>query len=119
MTNAVKHFKFEPRGKRRIHQNPSAGEIDRCRWWLDAERRLVQPKVILALGASAARAMLGRTPNISKERGTFSQLADGSRLLLTAHPSYLLRLDGDARVREEARFREDLKMLSSVVQSGF
>lgn len=95
LTNAVKHFKFEngagPMGKRRLHQSPTAGEIDMCRWWLDHERRLVAPGVILALGASAARALLGRTPSVQRERGVVTDLADGSRLIVTTHPSFLLR----------------------------
>lgn len=108
LTNAVKHFKYEPRGKRRIHQSPTAGEIDHCRWWLDAERALVKPRVILALGASAGRAILGRTPSINRERGRSQALADGTTLWLTAHPSYLLRLPEGKRAAEDARFAADL-----------
>ncbi|GGZ13959.1 UdgX family uracil-DNA binding protein [Novosphingobium colocasiae] len=109
VTNAVKHFKFKPTGKRRLHQNPTAGEIDHCRWWLDSERALVRPRAILALGASAGRGVLGRTPAIGRERGRAHVLDDGTALWLTAHPSYLLRLDGEARAREEERFRADLQ----------
>lgn len=108
LTNAVKHFKFEQRGKRRIHHTPTAGEIDRCRWWLDAERRLVGPDHILALGASAGRAILGRTPNIARERGRPIALPDGSHLWLTVHPSYLLRVDAALTSGEEGRFHADL-----------
>lgn len=108
VTNAVKHFKFEQRGKRRIHQNPTAGEIDHCRWWLDAERQLVKPVIILALGASAGRAILGRTPSIGRERGRAIALPENSRLWLTVHPSYLLRVDIAVRHREEKRFQTDL-----------
>jgi len=111
ITNAVKHFKFEQRGKRRIHQSPTAGEIDLCRWWLDAERRLVRPDFIIALGASAGRAILGRTPNIGRECGDAIALPDNTRLWLTMHPSYLLRLDAAARQREEERFQTHLKAL--------
>lgn len=113
VTNAVKHFKFVPRGKRRLHQTPTSGEIDICRWWLDAERRLVRPRLVLALGASAGRALLGRTPSVGRERGVPMQAADGAAMWLTVHPSYLLRLDGDARERETARFRQDLQGLAS------
>jgi uracil-DNA glycosylase len=113
LTNAVKHFKYEPRGKRRIHQSPTAGEIDHCRWWLDSERRLVQPRTIIALGASAGRALLGRTPSINRERGQRQLLADGTALWLTAHPSYLLRLPEDKRAAEEARFAEDLAKVAA------
>ncbi|MFA7587639.1 MAG: UdgX family uracil-DNA binding protein [Novosphingobium sp.] len=111
ITNAVKHFKFEQRGKRRIHQNPTAREIDHCRWWLDAERRIMRPAFILALGASAGRSILGRTPSIGQERGRPDALPDGSTLLLTVHPSYLLRIDQPARQREEERFHSDLAAL--------
>jgi DNA polymerase len=108
VTNAVKHFKFTPRGKRRLHQSPTAKEIDICRWWVDGERALVQPRLVLALGASAARGMLGRTVSITKARGVPQPLDDGSELWVTAHPSYLLRLDGAARDEQERLFAADL-----------
>jgi probable DNA metabolism protein len=116
VTNAVKHFKFTPRGKRRLHQTPTAGEIDICRWWLDGERALLRPKVILALGASGARGLLGRTPSIGKERGQAIAQPDGTKVWLTAHPSYLLRLDGEAREREHGRFAEDLAGLARMLR---
>ena len=108
VTNAVKHFKFSMRGKRRLHQNPGAKEIDTCRWWLEAERQIVQPRLVLAMGASAARGLLGKTVSISKARGAPIQLEDGSELWVTAHPSYLLRLEGDARKEQERLFAADL-----------
>ena len=108
VTNAVKHFKYQMRGKRRIHQSPGAKEIDTCRFWLEGERDLVKPKVVLAMGASAARAMIGKTVSISKVRGEPMELEDGSELWVTAHPSYLLRLDGDAREEQARRFDADL-----------
>lgn len=108
VTNAVKHFKFVQRGKRRLHQSPTAKEIDICRWWLEGEREIVRPKVVLALGASAARSMLGKTVSISKARGEPHPLEDGSELWVTAHPSYLLRLDGEAKEKQERLFRADL-----------
>ena len=108
VTNAVKHFKFVPRGKRRLHQSPTAKEIDICRWWLEGEREIVRPKVVLALGASAARSLLGKTVSISRARGEPHPLEDGSELWITAHPSYLLRLDGAAREEQERLFRADL-----------
>ena len=108
VTNAVKHFKFVQRGKRRLHQNPQAKEIDTCRWWLESERALVRPKLVLALGASAARSLLGKTVSVSKARGMPMRLEDGSELWVTAHPSYLLRLDGAARVEQERLFAMDL-----------
>ncbi|MEL6530310.1 MAG: UdgX family uracil-DNA binding protein [Pseudomonadota bacterium] len=108
VTNAVKHFKFQQRGKRRIHQSPTAKEIDTCRWWLEAERAVVKPRVVLALGASAARGLLGKTVSIARARGKPMMLEDGSELWVTAHPSYLLRLDGAAREEQEALFVRDL-----------
>ncbi len=108
VTNAVKHFKFVQRGKRRLHQNPAAKEIDTCRWWLEAERAVVKPRVILALGASAARGLLGRTVSITQVRGKPIALEDGSELWVTAHPSYLLRLDGPAREEQAQLFARDL-----------
>jgi DNA polymerase len=127
VTNAVKHFKHRieptPRGKRRIHQTPTAKEIDHCRWWLDAERTLVQPRLVLALGASAARAILGKTVNVTALRGQalpldIGAVAEGdtagprelwaSELWVTAHPSYMLRLEGAARLEQERLFAADL-----------
>ncbi len=108
VTNAVKHFKFVQRGKRRLHQSPTAKEIDTCRWWVESERAIVQPKLILAMGASAARGMLGKTVSISKARGRPIPLDDGSELWVTAHPSYLLRLDGAAREEQSRLFDADL-----------
>ncbi|MEG3181507.1 UdgX family uracil-DNA binding protein [Sphingomonas sp. LT1P40] len=101
LTNAVKHFKFEPRGKRRIHSKPDAGEITACRWWIEQERLLVRPKVTVALGATAARSLLGRAVTISKERGHPLTLPDGGEAWITVHPSYLLRLPDEARKAEE------------------
>ncbi len=108
VTNAVKHFKFVLRGKRRLHQSPGAKEIDTCRWWLEAERAIVKPRLVLALGASAARGLLGRTVSITKVRGQPIALEDGTELWVSAHPSYLLRLDGAARAEQAARFASDL-----------
>ena len=109
VTNAVKHFKYVQRGKRRIHQSPAAKEIDTCRWWMESERAIVQPKLVLAMGASAARGMLGKTVSISRARGAPIQLEDGSELWVTAHPSYLLRLDGAARDEQVRLFDNDLR----------
>lgn len=110
VTNAVKHFKFQPRGKRRIHQRPDAGEVTACRWWLDAERQLVRPKLILAMGATAALSLTGRGEGITKRRGTVETTPDGTPVLLTFHPSYLLRLpDRAAQEAATDAFRADLK----------
>ena len=114
VTNAVKHFKFEPRGKRRIHATPDRTEIETCRFWLDQERALIKPALTLLLGASAARAVLGRTVTISRERGRPIALGDG-RAFVTVHPSYLLRLpDEEARRREYAAFVADLRLVSGL-----
>jgi uracil-DNA glycosylase family protein len=104
VTNAVKHFKFEPRGRRRLHKKPNAYEIERCHWWIDQERAIVKPKVIVALGATAARSLVGRPVTISKVRGERVALADGTPIVVTIHPSYLLRID-DA-TRKEAEYRQ-------------
>jgi len=95
VTNAVKHFKFEPRGKRRLHKRPNAYEIERCRWWNDIERKLVKPELIVALGASAARSLTGRPITITKVRGEPMTLTDGTRLVITVHPSSLLRIEDE------------------------
>lgn len=110
ISNAVKHFKFEARGKRRIHSKPNAGEITACRWWIDQERVLIRPSVIIALGATAGQSLLGKPVTISKLRGSPIPLDDGSECHVTVHPSYLLRIDDDRRAREELeRFVHDLK----------
>ncbi len=114
LTNAVKHFKHEPRGKRRLHKTPNAAEVQACRWWLDHERRLVKPRLILALGATAGLAVLGRKPAVQTERGRVMTTADGARVLLTVHPAYLLRLPDPARRdSERARFLADLAAASA------
>jgi probable DNA metabolism protein len=110
VTNAVKHFKFEPRGKRRIHATPNAGEIQACRFWLDQERALLQPAVTVLLGASAAQAVLGRTVTISRERGRLMPLPTG-HYVVTAHPSYLLRLpDQASQTAQYANLVSDLRV---------
>lgn len=113
VTNAVKHFKFTARGKHRLHQNPTAKEIDICRWWVESERLLIRPHLVLTLGASAARGMLGKTISVQQERGRVHRLDDGTELWPTVHPSYLLRLHDDARAAEEARFAADLRKVAA------
>jgi len=108
LTNAVKHFKFVQRGKRRLHQSPTAGEIAVCRWWLDGERAIVQPQLLLALGGSAARGLLGKPVSISRARGRPHRLGDGGELWVTVHPSYLLRLRDEAKHEQERLFQADL-----------
>lgn len=112
VTNAVKHFKFVARGKKRIHSKPDAGEITACRWWIEQERALIRPPLTVALGATAARSLLGKVVMITKVRGAPLSLADGSECWVTVHPSFLLRLpDPDARRTERARFVDDLKRI--------
>jgi uracil-DNA glycosylase family protein len=95
VTNAVKHFKHEMRGKRRLHKRPNNYEIERCKFWLDDERRLVKPKAIIALGVTAARALTGKTVTIAKLRGKPLDMADGTKLFITVHPSALLRIEDE------------------------
>ncbi len=112
VTNAVKHFKFVLRGKRRIHQSPGASEIDACRWWVDQERELIRPPLTVALGATAARSLFGKVMAIGKNRGQPHLLPDGAEGWITVHPSFLLRLpDEQARTIERGRFIDDLKKI--------
>jgi DNA polymerase len=117
VTNAVKHFKFEPRGKRRIHKKPNNDEIEACRWWLDKELGFVMPRLTVALGATAGRALMGRDVTISHMRGEVIPLRDGLEGFITVHPSFLLRLpDADAKAREYERFVDDLKLIARHVR---
>jgi DNA polymerase len=112
VTNAVKHFKFTPRGKRRLHQAPNAGEIAHCRWWLDLERERVRPDLVVALGATALESLTGDRRNLLGRRGRFEQTRDGAPLFVTIHPSFILRLPDPVRkAEEEARFIDDLRRL--------
>ncbi len=109
VTNAVKHFKFEQRGKRRIHSKPMTPEIDACRWWVDHERGIIKPAVTVALGATAARSLTGKTMTISRERGRALTLTDGSEAWITVHPSFILRIEDRAAADAEFdRFVADL-----------
>lgn len=115
ITNAVKHFKFEPRGKRRLHKTPNASEIDVCRWWLQNEIRIVAPKLIVALGATAASSLLQRPVKIGAERGKALALPDGTALRITVHPSYLLRLPNvDVAAVERRHFIADLRAAAAL-----
>ncbi len=119
VTNAVKHFKFEPRGKRRIHSKPNAREINACRWWLQQERLLIRPKVIVAMGATAARSVLDRPVRLLAERGEPLPGADGETVLLTVHPSYLLRIpDAERKHAEYAAFVRDLRRAAALANDG-
>ncbi|GAA4034158.1 UdgX family uracil-DNA binding protein [Sphingomonas rosea] len=112
VTNAVKHFKFVLRGKKRIHSKPDTAEIEACRWWQEQERAIVRPPLTVALGATAARSLTGKTLTITKAREAPLTLADGSECWVTVHPSFLLRIPKEERRREErARFVEDLRRI--------
>jgi len=111
ITNAVKHFKWEPRGKRRLHKRPNVYEIERCHWWLDLERPLVKPEIVVALGATALRSVSGKAIAINKVRGRLLPLVDGGRMLATIHPSYILRIEDEADKQTQYRqFVADLKV---------
>ncbi len=110
VTNAVKHFKFEERGKRRIHQKPNNAEIDACRPWLEAEIAAVHPGLIVALGATAVRSLLSRTVPINANRGKLLDYVPSGQLLITTHPSAILRVLPQDREREYGRLVDDFKI---------
>jgi DNA polymerase len=115
VTNAVKHFKFELRGKKRIHQKPTAGEVKHYRWWLDQELALVHPRLIVALGATAVQALAGKALPITQCRGPAS--FEGRPGFITVHPSYLLRLPDEAAKRQAyADFVSDLRQIEATVE---
>jgi uracil-DNA glycosylase len=117
VTNVVKHFKWEPRGKRRIHKKPNAVEIAACRPWLEAEIALVKPEVIVALGATAAQALLGPQFRVTKQRGQFIESTLAPYVMATVHPSSILRApDDETRRLEYRRFVDDLKKLAAVIK---
>ncbi|TIU55660.1 MAG: DUF4130 domain-containing protein, partial [Mesorhizobium sp.] len=116
VTNAVKHFKFEPRGKRRIHSKPNAGEIQACRWWLDKELDLVKPNLVVALGATAAQSLLGKAVPITKMRGDVVEREDGLRVFLTIHPSFILRIrEQEDKEAERERFLQDMRKVRKLM----
>ena len=115
VTNAVKHFKFEPRGKKRLHKKPNAGEIKVCRRWLEGELRALRPRVVVALGATAAQSLAGRAIPVLSARGEFLPLSNGLKMFVTVHPSSLLRMPSQSeREQGYARFVEDLRRLSRI-----
>jgi DNA polymerase len=117
VTNVVKHFKWEPRGKRRIHKKPNAAEISACRPWLDVEIELVKPRAIVCLGATAAQALLGRQFKVTAHRGEFIASPLAPLVLATVHPSSLLRApDDETRRRETARFVDDLRAVAEALR---
>ena len=116
VTNVVKHFKWEPRGKRRIHAKPNSAEIAACRPWLETEIAIVKPHILVCLGATAAQALLGRTFRVSRERGTFVPSSLAPLVMATVHPSSILRAPDDESRREEMRrFVADLQKVSSAL----
>ena len=118
ITNAVKHFKYTPRGPRRIHQAPDAGEIQVCRFWLDFERTRLRPRLVVLMGASGARAVLGRPVTVTRERGRPFLLEDGTSAFITVHPSYLLRIpDGEGKAREYQAFVRDLTEIRRLAEA--
>ena len=119
VTNAVKHFKFVPRGKIRLHQKPNTPEIRACRQWYERELAAIRPDLVVAMGATAAQSVFGKITPINKNRGRLIDLDDGTRTLVTVHPSYLLRLpDAEAKAREYERFVEDLKIAAAVLRKS-
>ena len=119
VTNAVKHFKYEPRGKRRIHQKPNLGEIEHCRWWLMREIEIVQPKLIVAMGATAVTALTGERGPLADLRGQAIAMTGGWTLLATVHPSYLLRIPDEGRRQAEwQRFLDDLRRVKSLMAAA-
>jgi DNA polymerase len=118
VTNAVKHFKFTQRGRRRIHQTPEVPEIQACNSWLVRERALIRPRLLVLMGGSAARAVTGRAVTISRERGRPMTLPDGQTAFVTVHPSYLLRLpDAESKKREYAAFVRDLQAVKTLMEA--
>jgi probable DNA metabolism protein len=119
VTNAVKHFKFVPRGKIRLHQKPATPEIRACRPWYERERAAIKPVLVVAMGATAAQGVLGKVTPINKNRGHLIDLDEETKALVTVHPSYLLRLpDEDAKAREYERFVDDLKLAAAVLRKS-
>jgi uracil-DNA glycosylase len=117
VTNVVKHFKWEPRGKRRIHAKPNAAEIAACRPWLETEIALVKPRVLVCLGATAAQALLGREFKVSRQRGTFVPSPLAPRVTATVHPSSILRAsDEESRRAEMRQFVNDLKRVAAALE---
>ncbi|WP_246800770.1 UdgX family uracil-DNA binding protein [Mesorhizobium amorphae] len=116
VTNAVKHFKFEPRGKRRIRSKPNAGEVQACRWWLDREIGLTKPDIFVALGATAAQSLLGKAVPVTKMRGEVIERDDGLRVFITIHPSFILRIREAAdKEAERRRFLQDMKQVKRLM----
>lgn len=118
VTNAVKHFKFEPRGKRRIHSKPNTGEVQACRWWIGRELELIKPDLAVALGATAALSLLGKAIAVTKMRGQLIEREDGLRVFITIHPSFILRIhEPTDKEAERERFLKDMKEVKRLMGS--
>jgi len=119
ITNAVKHFKWKPQGKRRLHQKPNAAEISACRPWLDAEIAVIKPRILVLLGATAAQALLGRDFRVSLQRGQFIERPGLPLMMATVHPSSILRApDEESRDIEMQAFVQDLKRLAQRIKGS-
>ena len=119
ITGAVKHFKFLARGKIRLHQKPNASEIKACRPWYERELASIKPELVVAMGATAAQCVLGKITPVNKNRGRLIDLDQGFKVLVTVHPSYLLRLpDAEAKAAEYARFIDDLKIAADFLRKS-
>jgi DNA polymerase len=117
VTNAVKHFKFVPRGKIRLHQKPNTPEIKACRQWYEHELATIKPDLVVAMGATAAQCVFNKIMPINRNRGHLIDLVEGAKALVTVHPSYLLRLpDAEAKAREYQRFVDDLKIAAQLLR---
>jgi DNA polymerase len=119
VTNAVKHFKWEPRGKRRIHAKPSWSELTACRPWLEAELAVVRPQVLVCLGATAAQSLLGRQFRVTRQRGEWLDSDLAEKVTATIHPSAILRQrDDESRHQEMTKFVNDLKLVAKALKAG-
>jgi len=115
VTNVVKHFKWKPRGKRRIHEKPGTKEINACAPWLDGEIAVIQPEIIVCLGATAAQALLGKGFRVTKERGKWIDTEGGTKIIATIHPSAILRTPGDEREHEYRELVHDLRIIAKAL----
>src|SRR5713226_8198782 len=119
VTNAVKHFKFVPRGKIRLHQKPNTSEIRACRQWYERELASIKPALVVAMGATAAQSVFGKITPINKNRGRLIDLEDGIKALVTVHPSYLVRLpDAEVKAREYQRFVDDFRIAAAAMRKS-
>jgi len=117
VTNAVKHFKFTPRGKRRIHAKPNVGETRACAWWLATELRIIRPSLVVALGATALFSLLGKDAKVTRDRGRVLKATDGLSVLVTIHPSALLRsMDRPESAQERQRFIDELRQIANYLR---